>query len=119
MRAPRSRYARRPCGMLREGERRGPREERAGQAAGVRVLVVSGPCVEGGVSVSWVSPRPVPGDGLPRTTGYPGNPFMGAGERAGHKSAEMLSPAVERAITATKITDCFVNNYPNMQGDAS
>jgi hypothetical protein len=29
---------------------------------GVRVLEVSGLCEESGVSVSWVSPRPVPGD---------------------------------------------------------
>jgi hypothetical protein len=28
---------------------------------GVRVLVVSWPCGEGGASVSWASPRPVPG----------------------------------------------------------
>ena len=34
-----------------------------GEAGGVRVLDVSGPCGEGGEAGSWVSLRPVPGSG--------------------------------------------------------
>jgi hypothetical protein len=87
MHAPRSRYARRPLvtlGMLTLRVRCPlqdaiasasdvdpstparsalPGRAGSGQVGGDRVLVVSGPCVKDGKSVSWMSSRPVPGGG--------------------------------------------------------
>jgi hypothetical protein len=84
---------------------RGPCEKR-GQAAGVggvRVLMVSGPCVEGGMSVLWASPH--------LDDVY--YPLSGPLPHAGHKYP-MRGTSRQDAIVSRWAADCHKSQIKNI-----